>query len=91
MRNLHHPNIVRFVAYEENEDHTQAYLWIEYCNGGDLSYYILKDFGNGTINSPLKVLSRKEVWHIFSEIAAAVAYLHLGVIKEDNLFCLKTD
>jgi serine/threonine protein kinase len=91
LRNLHHPNIVTFVGYEENEDHSKAYLWTEYCNGSDLSKFIRKDLGNDRIVDPNRKLTKREIWRIFSDIAAAVSYLHYGVIKENNLFSLKTD
>ncbi|KAL9628005.1 MAG: hypothetical protein Q9164_007421, partial [Protoblastenia rupestris] len=91
LRNLHHPNIVKFIAYEESDDHCKAYLFTEYCNGGDLSKFVRKDLGNSKVKEPQRRLSKREVWQIFSDLAAAVAYLHYGVIKEDNSFSLKTD
>lgn len=91
LRNLHHPHVVRFVAYEENDDHSKAYLWTESCNGGDLSKFVRKDFGKDTIIEPQRRLTEREVWRIFVDLAAAVSYLHYGVIKENNAFSLKTD
>jgi serine/threonine protein kinase len=79
------------MAYEENDDHSKAYLWTEYCNGGDLSKFIRKDLGNDTIIEPQRRLTKREVWRIFADVAAAVSYLHLGVIKENDSFSLKTD
>ena len=91
LRNLHHPNIVKFIAYEENDDHSKAYLWTEYCNGGDLSKFVRKDFGNGRVIEPQRKFTKREVWRIFADLAAAMSYLHYGVIKENNSFSLKTD
>lgn len=91
LRNLHHPNIVKFIAYEESSDHFKAYLYTEYCDGGDLSKFVRKDFGNGRILEPQRRLSKTEIWHVFIDLAAAVSYLHYGVIKEEDRFSLKTD
>lgn len=91
LRNLHHPNIVKFIAYQENDDHCKAYLWTEYCNGGDLSKFTLKDLGNNRIIKPQKLITKREVWRVFADLASAVSYLHYGVIKENNSYSLKTD
>ena len=79
------------MAYGENDDHSKVYLWTEYCDGGDLSMFVRKDLGNGTVINPKRSLSNKEVWRIFADLAAALSYLHYGVIKENNSFSLKTD
>ena len=91
LRNLHHPNLVKFIAYEESVDHCKAYLWTEYCNGSDLSKFIRKDYGDGNVIEPQRALTRQDTWRIIADLAAAVSYLHYGVIKENELFSLKTD
>lgn len=40
MQHLQHPNIVRL--YMIHETHRHKYLFLEYCDGGDLSKYIRK-------------------------------------------------
>ncbi|MCJ1355841.1 MAG: hypothetical protein MMC33_005833 [Icmadophila ericetorum] len=91
LRNLHHSNIVKFIAYEESNDHCKAYLYTEYCNGSDLTKFVRKDPGNGKVIEPYRGLSKLEIWNIFADLAAAVSYLHWNVIKEENRFSLKMD
>lgn len=93
LQNLRHPNIVKYFAYEEDQEHFKAHLFTEYCNGGDLSRYTRNDEENENLleeNRPS--LSILEIWNIFSDLAAALAYCHHGLVKDDSgSFYLKDD
>lgn len=77
MRDLDHPNIVKF--YQTFEDGYQIHFVMEYCSGGDLREFALRK----------GLLSEEKTMKIMEKAFAAVKYLHLkGIvhrdIKEDN-------
>ena len=39
LRSFDHPNVVKFLGYRENNQKKLAYLYMEYCNGGDLGQF----------------------------------------------------
>ena len=81
LQNLNHPNVVKYVKYEEDEDHDQAFLYTEYCDGGSLSKYC------GRKPQPLNSYT---AWCIVFDLAAALAYCHHGLhMDEGGSFSLK--
>lgn len=40
LQNLNHPNVVKYLKYEEDEDHNEAFLYTEYSDHGSLSKYV---------------------------------------------------
>ena len=81
LQNLNHPNVVKYLKYEEDEDHEQAFLYTEYCDGGSLSRYCRKTS---------KSLDLYAAWSIVYDLAAALAYCHHGLhLDEGSSFSLK--
>ena len=81
LQNLNHPNVVKYVKYEEDKEHDQAFLYTEYCEGGSLSSYCGK-------KSPS--LNLHTTWSIVYDLAAALAYCHHGLhLDEGGSFSLK--
>ena len=81
LQNLNHPNVIKYLKYEEDEDHDQAFLYTEYCEGGSLSRYCRKK------SEPLDPYT---TWSIVYDLAAALAYCHHGLhLDEVGSFSLK--
>jgi serine/threonine protein kinase len=88
LRHLRHPNIVQYADFEQKQEKKgrwTASLYMEYCSGGDLSLYTLRD-GN-----PGKSVSEQQFWQIFFQLASALLYCHTGLhadeegrVSEDN-------
>ncbi|KAI9662121.1 MAG: hypothetical protein M1831_002817 [Alyxoria varia] len=84
MKDLRHPNIVQYIAYEENEHH--LYILMEYIPGGDLQAYL---GSHGTLHEPFaKSMSR--------QVLGALEYLHKKNIthrdiKPDNVLICSED
>ena len=77
LRNVNHPNVVRYLKYAEDEEHDNAFLFTEYCNAGSLSQYL-------TSRKKAKSMSQFEAWSILRDLAAALAYCHHGLEKEGS-------
>lgn len=76
LRRLKHFNIVRYLdAYidTQNLHRSSASLYMEYCNRGSLADEIDKRLRNG------KWFEEKEIWHIFTQLVNAVAYIQYGL------------
>ena len=81
LQNLNHPNVVKYLKYEEDEDHDQAFLYTEYCDGGSLSRYCRRRSQS---------LDSYTTWSIVYDLAAALAYCHHGLhLDEGGSFSLK--
>ncbi|KAF7188182.1 G2-specific protein kinase nimA [Pseudocercospora fuligena] len=73
LSNLVHENIVRYVDFAyETKGARLARLYLEYCEGGDLSHY---EQPGG------KRLSTMESAQVFHQVSQALLYLHHGVCK----------
>jgi len=66
MRDLRHPNVVAFLAYEEDESF--HYIVMEYCGGVDL-YYVVTESDEGR-------LTEKKSAGYARQILKGLAYLH---------------
>jgi serine/threonine protein kinase len=80
MRELHHPNIVRYIDYEQRQEGGTwtVFLYTEYCKEGDLWSYT-KD-----VNGPRKKISVHQFWQIFFQLASALFYCHAGLQVTSN-------
>ena len=83
LKKLSHPNIVRI--YEFYESSNNFYLINEYCDGGELFYYINK-----------KNLSEQQLSIIFYQVFSGLCYLHENKIlhrdmKPENILISKKE
>ncbi|CCH41563.1 SNF1-like protein kinase [Wickerhamomyces ciferrii] len=70
---LNHPNIVQYVHHAHIPEQHMLYLYMEYCDGGDLSY-IIKNYRNSNEYLPEGI-----IWNIFTQILMALYRCHYGV------------
>lgn len=89
LQNMHHPNIVKFLAYEHNLKDNKAHIFTEYCDGGDLSKYIKADeeideSSNHSTTEAESQLTELEAWSFLADLAAALAYCHHGLSKDEQ-------
>ena len=93
LRDLNHPNIVKFLAYDEEEkersfpDGNQKYLerhiYMEYCEGGDLRRYDKSKSEEMTPATNLPSLPQYEAWSMLADLASALAFCHHGIFKDE--------
>ena len=69
LNSLENINIVK--VFEINEDEDNYFIIMEYCEGGELFNYIVKN----------QMLSEKETAYFFYQIINAVEYLHNNFIS----------
>jgi len=96
LEHLHHPNIVSFLGFdildEEPTGESLLYLYLEFCEGGDLSRHVrpseISDEsdddsvqGASLTSNPIDIeqLSLELAWSICEDLASALAYCHHGV------------
>eukprot|EP00002_Diphylleia_rotans_P040816 TRINITY_DN9773_c0_g1_i1.p1 TRINITY_DN9773_c0_g1~~TRINITY_DN9773_c0_g1_i1.p1 ORF type:complete len:507 (+),score=106.76 TRINITY_DN9773_c0_g1_i1:44-1564(+) len=88
LRELRHPNIVRYYDRIIDRERTKIYIVMEWCEGGDLSRVIKRCRRNSTY------IDEDQIWKIFSQILLALhdchhhkggAILHRD-IKPGNIF-----
>jgi hypothetical protein len=72
---LRHPNIVQYIDFEckERKRDFSASIYMEYCDGGDLSQY------TSCHGIASKSISEKQFWEIFYQLASALLYCHAGL------------
>jgi serine/threonine protein kinase len=77
---LRHPNIVQYAdfEYKQRRNRGSASIYMEYCKGGDLSQYVSRH------GVPGKIISEKQFWEIFYQLASALVYCHTGVRVDVN-------
>jgi len=73
LSDLNHPNIVQYVHHAHIPEQHMLYLYMEYCDGGDLSY-IIKNYKNSHEYLPEGI-----IWNIFTQILMALYRCHYGV------------
>ena len=72
LRDLHHPNIVRYYDRCIDKKNLKIYIIMEYCQQGDLQQMIKKcqkSRGGETI-------SEEFIWKIFSQLVDALYFCH---------------
>ncbi|XP_028402949.1 LOW QUALITY PROTEIN: serine/threonine-protein kinase Nek2-like [Dendronephthya gigantea] len=74
LRELRHPNIVRYHDRIIDRTNTTIYLVMEYCQGGDLSQVISK------CKKERRYLESDFIWKLFSQLVSALQECH----KRDN-------
>jgi serine/threonine protein kinase len=72
LKELVHPNIVRYYEREHLKASQDLHLYMEYCGNGDLGRVIQKLKNNG------KNADEEFVWSIFSQIVSALYRCHHG-------------
>ena len=70
LRELKHPNIVRYYDRIIDRTNTTIYLVMEYCEGGDLSKLISK------CKKERKYLESDFIWKLFSQLVSALQECH---------------
>ncbi|KAL8685838.1 MAG: hypothetical protein Q9218_007514 [Villophora microphyllina] len=74
-----HPRIIHLQSALTSP--TQIQLYLDYCNGGDLSSLIFNfnsRYNLDTRESEYSRIPESFIWHVFLQIAEAVAYIHQG-------------
>lgn len=69
---LNHPNIVQYVQHAHIPERHMLYLYMEYCDGGDLSR-IIKSY-----RASNEYLPESVIWNIFTQILMALYRCHYG-------------
>ena len=88
LRELHHPNIVKYYDRIIDKKNTKLYIVMEYCPGGDLSQLIKRN------RKTKQYFSEDIIWKIFSQVASALYACHTHKdgkilhrdIKPSNIF-----
>eukprot|EP00485_Elphidium_margaritaceum_P005945 CAMPEP_0202695306 /NCGR_PEP_ID=MMETSP1385-20130828/8925_1 /ASSEMBLY_ACC=CAM_ASM_000861 /TAXON_ID=933848 /ORGANISM="Elphidium margaritaceum" /LENGTH=638 /DNA_ID=CAMNT_0049351309 /DNA_START=41 /DNA_END=1957 /DNA_ORIENTATION=- len=82
LRDLNHPNIVRFVDRIIDHLHRRIYIFQEYCDGGDLASYIkMKRDKSADLSARI---SESFIWSVTSEIASALQHCHHHLVNGGN-------
>ncbi|QPG72926.1 hypothetical protein FOA43_000230 [Brettanomyces nanus] len=72
LRELHHTNIVEYLNHEDVEDQQMLYIYMEYCDGGDLSKLIKRYKDND------EYVPENLIWQIFTQVLLALYRCHYG-------------
>ena len=70
LRELHHPNIVKYYDRIIDKKQTKIYIVMEYCQGGDLSQLIRRCRHNK------EYISEEIIWKIFTQVVLALHCCH---------------
>jgi len=70
LKELHHPNIVKYYDRLIDKENTKIYIIMEYCPGGDLSQLIKK------YRQSKQYISEDLIWKIFSQVVSALYACH---------------
>ncbi|ORX59336.1 kinase-like protein [Piromyces finnis] len=77
LRDLHHPNIVKYYERIIDKENYLIYIIMEYCEGGDLAVLIQKCRKEKTM------IPERFIWLVFSQLILALHECHYGS-KGDN-------
>ena len=88
LKELHHPNIVKYYDRIIDKENTKIYIIMEYCPGGDLSQLIKR------CRQQKQYISEDIIWKIFSQVVSALYACHTNKtgkilhrdIKPSNIF-----
>ena len=70
LRDLHHPNIVRFYDRCVDKRNLKLYIVMEYCDGGDLQNLIKR------CQRTKEHLKEPFIWRVFSQIVSGLYFCH---------------
>lgn len=70
---LDHPNIVEYIYHEHVPEDHMVYLYMEYCDGGDLSQIIKAHKKKG------EYVDEDLIWSIFTQLIMALYRCHYGM------------
>ena len=88
LKELHHPNIVKYYDNIIDKASTKIYIVMEYCPGGDLSQLIKR------CKQAKQYIKEDIIWKIFSQVVSALYACHTNKtgkilhrdIKPSNVF-----
>ena len=88
LRELHHPNIVKYYDRIIDKENTKIYIIMEYCPGGDISQLIKR------CRHQKQYINEEIIWKIFSQVVSALYACHTNKsgkilhrdIKPSNVF-----
>ena len=88
LKELHHPNIVKYYDNIIDKESTKIYIVMEYCPGGDLSQLIKR------CRQSRQYIKEDIIWKIFSQVVSALYLCHTNKsgkilhrdIKPSNVF-----
>ena len=88
LKELHHPNIVKYYDRIIDKENTKIYIIMEYCPGGDLSQLIKR------CKHQKQYINEDIIWKIFSQVVSALYACHTNKsgkilhrdIKPSNVF-----
>ena len=88
LKELHHPNIVKYYDNIIDKERTKIYIVMEYCPGGDLSQLIKR------CRHSKQYIKEDIIWKIFSQVVSALYACHTNKtgkilhrdIKPSNIF-----
>lgn len=78
LRELRHPNIVRYYERIVDKENFMIYIIMEYCSGGDLASIIKRCKREG------KIISEEIIWSMFVQLLLALELCHHGAISVAN-------
>ncbi|CAI8494472.1 unnamed protein product [Pichia kudriavzevii] len=73
LQSLHHPNIVQVYDIDKNVDKQIINIYMEYCDGGDVSQLIKK------YRESKKYIPETLIWQIFTQTLLALYRCHNGI------------
>ena len=93
LRELDHPNIVKYYERVIDKKNSKIYIIMEYCEGGDISH-LIKSYKNKS-----KLIPEPIIWKIFTQVLKAVHAIHTHKqgkiihrdIKPSNVFLDKNN
>ena len=93
LRELDHPNIVKYYERVIDKKNSKIYIIMEYCEGGDISH-LIKSYKNKSQYIPEPI-----IWKIFTQVLKAVHAIHTHKqgkiihrdIKPSNIFLDKNN
>lgn len=81
LRELNHPNIVKYYRHDHIMNKKSIYIYMEYCDGGDLGH-IISNFKKNKESVP-----EEFIWQVLIQTLLALHKCHYGIeAKNVNLF-----